>query len=358
MHRVTSLEKSLCTFESPTAPTEDASGTSAGPAVGLARDPVVVAISGAAGQIGYSLLPLICSGQLYGPQRLVSLRLLDIPQSMEVLRGVVMELEDAAYPLLANIYVTADPTEALDNADAVILLGGFPRRPGMERADLIGKNTSIFSALGPALEQHAKKDVKIVVVANPANTNCLTLMRHAPSIAPENFSALMRLDHNRAAALTARQVNLILRGDRPGRGQGAIEDSSRISATDVRNVIVWGNHSARQYPDLSHSVVTLRTHRAAPARSILPSEWIEADFVAQVQHRGAKVMEARKMSSALSAAHAGEQGAGRVAASAQAALARSADKHAPHCDRCAQSPVICGIGCLAHPWERWYPWLW
>eukprot|EP01048_Picozoa_sp_COSAG05_P000771 COSAG05_NODE_23_length_31591_cov_92.542995_24_plen_386_part_00 len=266
--------------------------------------PIVIAISGAAGQIGYSLLPLICSGQMYGPKRSVSLRLLDIAQSMEVLRGVVMELEDAAYPLLGNVYVTSTASEAFSGADAVILLGGFPRRPGMERKDLIEKNTSIFASLGPALDGHAKRDAKIVVVANPANTNCKTLMTHAPGIPTENFSALMRLDHNRAAAMTARQVNLILRGDRPGRAQGMIEDSSRVSASAVENVIIWGNHSAKQFPDLNHAVVRLRSHRAAPARSILPSAWIENDFVSQVQHRGAKVMEARKMSSALSAAHA------------------------------------------------------
>ena len=218
---------------------------------GYTHRPVVVAISGAAGQIAYSLLPLVCSGQVFGPDRPVSLRLLDIEPGMGALRGVVMELEDAAYPLLENVYVTSKSEEAFENADAVVLLGGFPRQPGMERADLIAKNTEIFREMGPALEKYARPDVKVVVVANPANTNCLTLMNHAPSLPKENFSALMRLDHNRAAALTARQVNYVLRGKRPGRAEGVIEDPTRISASEVANVIIWGNHSASQFPDVS-----------------------------------------------------------------------------------------------------------
>jgi malate dehydrogenase len=177
----------------------------------------------------------------------------------------------------------------------------------MERVDLIHKNTSIFRTMGPAIDKYARKDVKVVVVANPANTNCLTLMQHCPSIPRENFSALMRLDHNRASALAARQINRKLRaqsGRKGGRAEGVIEDESRISASDVNNVIIWGHHSATQYPDLSHAVVTLRSHRPAPAYSILEKEYIEGPFVTQIQTRGAKVMEARKLSSALSAAHA------------------------------------------------------
>jgi malate dehydrogenase len=225
---------------------------------------------------------------------------------MQALRGVVMELEDAAYPLLENVYVTSSYEEAFQDSEAVILLGGFPRRPGMERVDLIHKNTSIFRSMGPAINKYARKDVKVVVVANPANTNCLTLIQHCPSIPKENFSALMRLDHNRASALTARSINRKLRkaSSKGGRAEGVIEDSSRISASDVSNVIIWGNHSATQYPDLSHAVVTLRSHRPAPAYSILAKEFIEGDFVAQIQTRGAKVIQARKLSSALSAAHA------------------------------------------------------
>ena len=203
--------------------------------------------------------------------------------------------------------MTCSYEEAFRDSQAAILLGGFPRLPGMERVDLIHKNTSIFRAMGPAIDKYARKDVKVVVVANPANTNCLTLMQHCPSIPRENFSALMRLDHNRASALAARQINRKLRaqsGRKGGRAEGVIEDKSRISASDVNNVIIWGNHSATQYPDLSHAVVTLRSHRPAPAYSILEKEYIEGPFVTQIQTRGAKVMEARKLSSALSAAHA------------------------------------------------------
>jgi malate dehydrogenase len=203
--------------------------------------------------------------------------------------------------------VTCSYEEAFRDSEAIILLGGFPRLPGMERVDLIHKNTSIFRTMGPAIDKYAGKDVKVVVVANPANTNCLTLMQHCPSIPRENFSALMRLDHNRASALAARQINRKLRaqsGRKGGRAEGVIEDESRISASDVNNVIIWGNHSATQYPDLSHAVVTLRSHRPAPAYSILEKEYIEGPFVTQIQTRGAKVMEARKLSSALSAAHA------------------------------------------------------
>ena len=229
----------------------DGEPTDVVPKFGGAKPVVTVAITGGAGQIAYSLLPLVCSGQVFGPDRPVSLRLLDIEPGMGALRGVVMELEDAAYPLLENVYVTSRSEEAFENADAVVLLGGFPRRPGMERADLIAKNTEIFREMGPALEKYARPDVKVVVVANPANTNCLTLMNHAPSLPKENFSALMRLDHNRAAALTARQVNYVLRGKRPGRAEGVIEDPTRISASEVANVIIWGNHSASQFPDVS-----------------------------------------------------------------------------------------------------------
>jgi malate dehydrogenase len=203
--------------------------------------------------------------------------------------------------------VTCSYEEAFRDSEAIILLGGFPRLPGMERVDLIHKNTSIFRTMGPAIDKYARKDVKVVVVANPANTNCLTLMQHCPSIPRENFSALMRLDHNRASAMAARQINRKLRaqsGRKGGRAEGVIEDESRISASDVNNVIIWGNHSATQYPDLSHAVVTLRSHRPAPAYSILEKEYIEGPFVTQIQTRGAKVMEARKLSSALSAAHA------------------------------------------------------
>lgn len=205
--------------------------------------------------------------------------------------------------------MTSSYEEAFKDSEAIILLGGFPRRPGMERVDLIHKNTAIFRAMGPAIDQYACKHAKVVVVANPANTNCLTLMQYCPSIPKENFSALMRLDHNRASALTARSINRKLRSQargpaKGGRAEGVIEDSNRISASDVSNVIIWGNHSATQYPDLSHAVVTLRSHRPAPAYSILEKEFIEGDFVTQIQTRGAKVIQARKLSSALSAAHA------------------------------------------------------
>ena len=175
----------------------------------------------------------------------------DIPPAEGALRGVVMELEDGAYPSLHSIVATTDPAVGFKDVDVAVFVGGFPRRAGMLRKDLIGKNCGIFKAQGAALNAHASRNCKVLVVANPANTNCLTLMNHAPSLPKENFSALMRLDHNRAAALTARQVNYVLRGKRPGRAEGVIEDPTRISASEVANVIIWGNHSASQFPDVS-----------------------------------------------------------------------------------------------------------
>jgi len=269
-------------------------------------DPVTVCVSGAAGQIGYSLIPLLCSGAVFGETTPVYLRLLDVKQGMEAMRGIAMELEDASYPLLRDVYTTCDYSVAFTGVDVVVLVGGMPRREGMERSDLIGINSKIFHGMGVVLNEVADPSVKVLVVANPANTNCRTLIKSCPKIPATNFSALTRLDHNRAKSLTARRVNWTtrLQTGAGGRAEGVVTDTNRVAPNDVKNVIIWGNHSQVQYPDLNHAVVMLRSHRPAPVRSMLDTEWIEGEFVTTVQQRGAKVIQARGASSALSAAAA------------------------------------------------------
>jgi malate dehydrogenase len=239
-----------------------------------------VLVTGAAGQIGYALLPRIASGEMLGSDQPVILHMLEIPQAKQALDGIVMELEDCAYPLLAGVLPSVDPVEAFTDVDVVLFVGAFPRKDGMERKDLIAKNAQIFSEQGKVLDKVAKKDVKVVVVGNPANTNCLIVMKHAPSIPKENFTALTRLDHNRAKS----QVAL----------------KAKVPVDHVKNTLIWGNHSGTQFPDLSHALIG-----GKPAAEVLKDDqWIQNDFVKTVQQRGAAVIKARGLSSAFSAANA------------------------------------------------------
>jgi malate dehydrogenase len=242
--------------------------------------PVRVAVTGAAGQIGYSLLFRIASGQMLGADTEVQLRLLEIPQAVKAAEGTAMELDDCAFPLLAGIEITDDPNVAFDGVNVALLVGARPRGPGMERSDLLEANGGIFKPQGAALNAHASSDVKILVVGNPANTNCLIAKSHAPDIPAKRFTAMMRLDHNRAIAQLAAKAG--------------------VRVADVSNVSVWGNHSATQYPDIVHAKVNGRN----AAETVGDQAWIENDFIPTVQKRGAAIIEARGSSSAASAANA------------------------------------------------------
>lgn len=241
---------------------------------------VRVLITGAAGQIGYSLIPLVCSGKMFGPHQPVILHLLDITPAMGSLKGVAMEVEDCAWPLVAGIVFTDQPETAFRDIDYAIFLGAFPRKEGMERKDLLEKNCGIFKAQGEFLDKFAKKTVRCLVVGNPANTNACILSYYAPSIPRENISALTRLDHNRALA------------------QVAMRAGSNVA--DVKNVCIWGNHSSTQYPDVHHGTVGGKPIYEA----VSDKAWIEGDLVKTVQKRGAAIIELRKLSSAMSAANA------------------------------------------------------
>jgi len=239
-----------------------------------------VLVTGAAGQIGYALLPRIASGEMLGMDQPVILHMLEIPQAKQALDGIVMELEDCAYPLLRGVVPSVDPVEAFTDVDVVLFVGAFPRKDGMERKDLIAKNAQIFSEQGKVLDKVAKKDVKVVVVGNPANTNCLIVMKHAPSIPKENFTALTRLDHNRAKSQVAIKL--------------------KVGVDEVKNTIIWGNHSGTQFPDVAHATVGGKS----AAEAIKDDTWVKNDFVKTVQPRGAAVIKARGLSSAFSAANA------------------------------------------------------
>jgi len=243
-------------------------------------NPVRVAVTGAAGQIGYSLLFRIASGQMLGPDTEVQLRLLEIPQAVKAAEGTAMELDDCAFPLLAGIEITDDPNVAFDGVNVALLVGARPRGPGMERSDLLEANGGIFKPQGTALNAHAAADVKILVVGNPANTNCLIAKSHAPDIPAQRFTAMMRLDHNRAMAQLAGKAG--------------------VRVADVSNVSVWGNHSATQYPDIVHAKV----RGANAAETVNDQAWIENEFIPTVQKRGAAIIDARGSSSAASAANA------------------------------------------------------
>jgi malate dehydrogenase len=242
--------------------------------------PVRVAVTGAAGQIGYAILFRIASGQMLGLDTEVQLRLLEIPQAVKAAEGTAMELGDCAFPLLAGIEITDDPNVAFDGVNVALLVGARPRTKGMERGDLLEANGGIFKPQGAALNAHAAPDVKILVVGNPANTNCLIASSHAPDIPAERFTAMMRLDHNRAVAQLAQKAD--------------------VRVADVTNMSVWGNHSATQYPDITHAKVGARP---AP-EAIADQAWVEGDFIPTVQKRGAAIIEARGASSAASAANA------------------------------------------------------
>jgi len=246
----------------------------------MTSDPVRVAVTGAAGQIGYSLLFRIASGQLLGPDQPVVLHLLEITPALDGLRGVVMELEDCAFPLLAGVVATDDANEAFNGINYGLLVGSRPRTKGMERSELLAANGAIFTAQGKALSESAADDVRILVVGNPANTNCLIAMNNAPAIPNERFTAMTRLDHNRALAQVAQKAG--------------------VAVTDVTNMTIWGNHSATQYPDLFHAKVGGKN-----AAEVIDDEaWLADDFIPTVQKRGAAIIEARGLSSAASAANA------------------------------------------------------
>jgi malate dehydrogenase len=243
-------------------------------------NPVRVTVTGAAGQIGYSIVFRIASGQLLGPEQPVDLRLLEIPQAMGALEGVAMELIDCAFPLLAGLDLHDNPADAFDGTSVALLVGSRPRTKGMERAELLSANGEIFTVQGKALNAVAAPDVKVLVVGNPANTNCLIAMSNAPDIPRERFTAMLRLDHNRAVAQLAAKLEMPI--------------------TDISNMGVWGNHSPTMYPDLFHAHVGGRI----AAGVVDDQAWIEDEFLPRVGKRGAAIIEARGASSAASAANA------------------------------------------------------
>ena len=243
------------------------------------KAPVRVTITGAAGQIGYQLAFRIASGQMLGSDQPVILQLLEIPPALPALNGVVMELEDCAFSTLADIVATDDPDVAFAYSDYALLVGARPRGPGMERKDLLEANAAIFSVQGKAINEHANRDIRVLVVGNPANTNALIASSNAPDIDPGRFTAMTRLDHNRALAQLARKTD--------------------THVNDIRNMTIWGNHSATQYPDISNATI-----KGQPASELVDQDWLSAEFIPVVQQRGAAIIEARGASSAASAASA------------------------------------------------------
>ncbi|WP_201596182.1 malate dehydrogenase [Psychrobacter vallis] len=243
------------------------------------KQPLRVAVTGAAGNISYAMLFRIASGEMLGKDQPVILQLLEIAPALDALKGVVMELEDCAFPLLAGVVQTDDATVAFKDVDYALLVGSRPRGPGMERKDLLEANAAIFSAQGKALNDVASRDVKVLVVGNPANTNALIAQRNAPDLDPRNFTAMTRLDHNRAMAQLAGKTD--------------------STVNDVKKMIIWGNHSSTQYPDL-----TAATVNGKPALDLVDREWYEATYIPEVQQRGAAIIKARGASSAASAANA------------------------------------------------------
>ena len=243
------------------------------------KAPVRVAVTGAAGQISYSLLFRIAAGEMLGTDQPVILQLLEITPALEALKGAVMEIEDCAFPLVAGIVQSDDPNAAFKDADYCLLVGARPRGPGMERKDLLQANAQIFSVQGAAIAEHANPNVKVLVVGNPANTNALIAYRNAPSLNPSQFTAMTRLDHNRAIAQLANKTG--------------------NHSTDVEGLIIWGNHSATQYPDIHHCSVAGQN-----ATELVDQTWILDEFIPTVQQRGAAIIKARGLSSAASAANA------------------------------------------------------
>ena len=243
------------------------------------KTPVRIAVTGCAGQIGYALLFRIAAGDMLGPDQPVILQMIEVPQAMKAVEGVVMELRDCAFPLLADIVATDDVNVGFKDADYAILVGARPRGPGMERKDLLEANGAIFTVQGKAINDHASRGIKVLVVGNPANTNALIASRSAPDLDPRQFTAMTRLDHNRAIS------------------QLAARTGSTVPA--IRRMTVWGNHSSTQYPDITHALVDGR-----PAPELVDQAWLEGDFIPTVQQRGAAIIAARGASSAASAASA------------------------------------------------------
>ncbi len=243
-------------------------------------DPIRVAVTGAAGNIGYAIAFRIANGDLFGPDTPVALQMLEISPAMKALEGVAMELADCAFPLLADMVLTDDANVAFDGASWALLIGARPRSKGMERSDLLEANGAIFQPQGQALNARAAQDVRVVVVGNPANTNALITMHNAPDIPRERFSAMTRLDHNRAISQLA--------------------NKAEVPVTEVKHVTIWGNHSTTQYPDAYHAIID-----GAPAHAVIDDDvWIKESFIPTVQKRGAAIIEARGQSSAASAANA------------------------------------------------------
>jgi len=243
------------------------------------KKPVKVAVTGAAGQIGYALLFRIAAGDMLGTDQPVDLHLLEITPALGALNGVVMELNDCAFPLLNNIVATDDPNVAFKDCDYALLVGAMPRKQGMERKDLLSANGGIFGPQGKAINDHASRDVKVLVVGNPANTNALIAQQNAPDLDPKCFTAMVRLDHNRAMSQLAEKTG--------------------THNTDIKNVIIWGNHSATQYPDIHHATV-----KGDAAKPQVDDAWYQDTFIPDVQQRGAAIIKARGASSAASAASA------------------------------------------------------
>jgi len=243
------------------------------------KQPVRVAVTGAAGQISYSLLFRIAAGEMLGPDQPVILQMLEITPALDALKGVAMEIDDCAFPLVAGMVCTDDANVAFKDAEYALLVGARPRGPGMERKDLLEANAAIFSAQGKAINDNASKDIKVLVVGNPANTNALIAQRNAPDIDPRQFTAMTRLDHNRALTQLAQKTG--------------------TSINDIKNMTIWGNHSSTQYPDLHHAKVNGET-----AINLVEQDWYEETYIPEVQQRGAAIIKARGASSAASAANA------------------------------------------------------
>jgi len=243
------------------------------------KSPVRITITGAAGQIGYQLAFRVASGQMLGTDQPVILQLLEIPPALPALQGVVMELDDCAFSTLAGVIATDDPNIAFKDSDFALLVGARPRGPGMERKDLLEANAQIFSVQGKAINDHASRDIHVLVVGNPANTNALIASCNAPDISPRNFTAMTRLDHNRASAQLAQKTGK--------------------HVSNVSRLTIWGNHSATQYPDIHHATVD-----GTDATSLVDQDWLENEFIPVVQQRGAVIIKARGASSAASAASA------------------------------------------------------
>ena len=238
-----------------------------------------ITITGAAGQIGYQLAFRIASGQLLGSSTTVNLNLLEITPALDALKGVAMELEDCAFPTLGKVITTDDVAAAFGDSNFAFLVGAKPRGPGMERSDLLVENAQIFSVQGKAINDNADQDIKVLVVGNPANTNALITSSNAPDINPRSFSAMMRLDHNRAIAQLANKTN--------------------AHSSEIRKVAIWGNHSTTQYPDINHALVA-----SEKATDLVDETWVRENFIPRVQKRGAEIIQARGLSSAASAASA------------------------------------------------------